>query len=153
MSKKVNGEKSLNKLTTDPWGVSSQWQICSVPDTVVSYRLPGQRSVKPCLGKWQSPLPWCFAMFTDTWSSPYTGRKNKEGVAENRNKGGWTIWTRKGVERGRQSNGRDGSYCDNAKMERDRGRLGGGWLVLLLFNRLAVFAWLGPGPPVPADSP
>lgn len=48
----------------------------------------------------------------------------------------------KGRERKRQTerNGRDGSYCDNGKMERDGGRLGGGWLVLLLFNRLAVFS-------------
>lgn len=88
---------------------------------VVFHRSPGQRGVKRCLDKWQTLLPWCLALFTDTWSSPWNGRKDKEGVAEGRNKRRVSYLDKRGRERDREmSNGGDGSYCDSRKMERDR---------------------------------
>lgn len=121
---------------------------------VVFHRSSGQRGVKRCLDKWQTPLPWCLALFTNTWSSPWNGRKDKEGVAEGRNKGGWAIWTSKGEkETGRWVMEETGVTVTAGRWREIGGSLGGGWLVLLLFNRLAVLSWLGPRTPVSVESP
>lgn len=68
-------------------------------------------------------------------------KRDKEREADGRQKRGGGLFGRAGERKRRpHSDGRGGSYCDNGEMERDRGRPGGGWLVLLLFNRLAVFS-------------
>lgn len=122
MSEKVNGEKNASKPTIDPWGVPSELQICSVHDTVLySTDLPDRRGVKRCLDKWQTLLPWCLALFTNTGSNPCNGREDKGGVAEGKKQRRVSYLDKCGRERDREmSNWRGGSYCDNGKMERDR---------------------------------
>lgn len=73
---------------------------------------------------------------------PCNGREDKGGVAEGKKQRTVTyVDEQVGKRDGGMSNGGDGSYCDNGKIERDReGSLGGGRLVLGLFNRLAVFS-------------
>lgn len=65
------------------------------------------------------PLPVC-----EHWSSPYKGSKDKEGVAGTETREGELFGQAEEGVRATESNRRDGSYCDNVKMERDRGEAG-----------------------------